>query len=315
MDRNLALELIRVTEAAALASARWMGKGQIEEAYHSAEEAVTLVIKSIPISGCVTIGKSRKRVEKTPEQQSGRDLNVDVVLDPLHSVHAVAYGWPNAISVIAVANKGAFFDPPVPYLNTIVVGPEAVGRIDIRKSALDNLVGVADAKRCYVEDLTVTILDRDRNHQTIADVRESGARVQLIRDGDVAAAIAASVPGSGVDLVMGIGSASACLLSAAAVKCAGGDMQAQLHVENEEEKAAVKKSHFGDPGKVLGLADLIGGDEAMLAATAVTDSEILRGVQFKPGGAVTHSIVMRQRTGTIRLIEAKHRFDRRPDYK
>lgn len=315
MERNLALELVRVTEAAALASSRSMGKGDGIGADRAACEAMAIAIKSVKIKGTIVIG------ERSPDNElsrgkvvgAGGPPDVDVALDPLESVDSVAMGRPNAISVIAVADRGGFFDSPVQYMNKIAVGPSALGRIDINASPLENLVNIADAKRKYVEDLTICILDRERHVQLIDKVRMTGARIQLIDDGDVAAAIAAATPGSGIDVLMGIGGASEGVLSAAALKCVGGDFQGQLVVQGEDDAAAVKRAGL-KRDQVLKIADLVQGDETMFAATGVTNSDILDGVKYVRGGAITSSVVMRRRSGTIRYIEANHSFDRKPNY-
>lgn len=316
MERNLALELVRVTEAAALASSRWMGKGTGMDADRAAREAMAIAIKSVKITGTIVFGERNPNSElsKGKTVGSGSSPEVDVALDPLESIDSVAMGRPNAISIIAVGDKGSFFDSPVHYMNKIAVGPEAAGRIDINASPLENLVNIADAKRTYVEDLTVCILARDRHKDLIEKVRSTGARIQLIDDGDVAAAIAAAIPGSGIDVLMGIGGAKEGVLSCAALKCVGGDFQGILHVANEEDAASVKKSNYGDRKRVLRLDDLVKGDNAMFAATGVTRSDILEGVQYRHGGAITHSIVMRRQSGTIRFIQANHSFDRKPHY-
>lgn len=314
MERNLALELVRVTEAAALASARWMGKGDAAAADMAARDAVALVMKSIKVDGRVVIGdtgsaasRSKKRGEKAPR--------VDVALDALQAARSVADGAPNALAVIAVASPGAFFEPPLPYMNKVAVGPDAVGAVNIKASPLENLVNIADAKRCYVEDLTVCILERERHDPLIDQVRETGARIQLIRDGDLAAAMATAIPGSGVDVLMGVGGSAEGVLAAAALKCVGGDMQAQMYVRGEEDAQALRAAEYGRRDRVLKLGDLIGEDDTMFAATGVTNSGVVSGVQFIAGGAITYSVVMRARSGTVRYIEAHHSFDRKPDYR
>ena len=315
MERNLALELVRVTEAAALASSRWMGKGDGREADGAACDAMNIAIKSVKIKGRIVIGERNPNSDLSPGKivGVGDAPEIDVALDPLESIDAVAMGRHNAISVIAVADKGGFFDSPVQYMNKIAVGPEAAGRINVEASPLENLVNIADAKRAYVEDLTVCILDRDRHEDLINKVRATGARIQLISDGDVAAAIAAAIPESGIDVLMGIGGAMEGVLSAAALKCVGGDFQGQLHVGNEDDAAALKRKNFSKD-KIYGIEDLITGENLMFAATGVTNSDILQGVHYRQGGAVTHSVVMRRRSGTIRFIQANHSFDRKPNY-
>ncbi|MCK4775814.1 MAG: class II fructose-bisphosphatase [Candidatus Krumholzibacteria bacterium] len=317
MERNLALELVRVTEAAALASSRWMGKGDGPSADRAACEAMVIAIQSVKIKGTIVFGekKTSHELSKGKLVGSGSQPEVDVGLDPLESIESVAMGRPNAVSIIAVADRGGFFDSPVQYMNKIAVGPEAAGRIDINASPLENLVNIADAKRTYVEDLTVCILDRDRHEDLIEKVRSTGARIQLIDDGDVAAGIAVTIPGSGIDVLMGVGGAKEGVLSCAALKCAGGDFQGMLPVTSEEDAAALDRSGIKNKKRVYGLKDLIHGEKAMFAATGVTNSDILRGVQYRHGGAVTHSIVMRRQSGTIRFIEASHSFDRKPRHR
>jgi fructose-1,6-bisphosphatase II len=313
MERNLALELVRVTEAAALASARWVGKGNAEEADRAARDAVATVLGSIRMNGRVVIGDREVGLNNSLDHGAD-EPRFDVALDALQSTASVAHGGPNAICAVAVSNPDAFFLPPVPYLDKIAVGPEAAGCIDVKAGALDNLVAVADAKRCYVEDLTVCVLDRARNQPLIAAVREAGARIHLVRHGDLAAAIATAIAGSGVDVLMGVGGAVEGVLAAAALKCMGGDLQARLYVSGEEDAAAVADWSAERREAVLTRDELVGGTDTMFAATGVTDSGVVKGVDFTPSGAITRSIVMRAKSGTVRVIEASHQFDRRPDY-
>src|SRR5262245_59891769 len=313
MERNLALELVRVTEAAALASARWMGKGDGEAADRAARDAVSVVMKSVKLSGHVIIGDIDVTVAAPAKSKSNDIPDVDIAVDALQSIQALAYGRPHAIATIAVSNRGAFLVPPVPYMNKIAVGPEAAGRINLKASALDNLVNIADAKRCYVEDLTVCILDRERHQSLINDVRAAGARIALISDGDLTAMLATAIPTSGVDVVMGIGGSAEGVLAAAALKCVGGDLQAQFQPRDAEEE---KTLHAGGYKRdtILHVDDFVRGESTMFASTGITSSDVLQGVQFVPGGAVTHSIVMRSQSGTVRQITAHHRFDRKPVY-
>ncbi len=313
MERNLALELVRVTEAAALASARWMGKGDGDAADRAARDAVSVVMKSVKLSGHVIIGDTDVNVAAPDKSRSNDIPDVDIAVDALQSIQALAYGRPHAIATIAVSNRGAFLVPPVPYMNKIAVGPEAAGRIDLKASALDNLVNIADAKRCYVEDLTVCILDRDRHQSLINDVRSAGARIALIADGDLTAMLATAIPGSGVDVVMGIGGSAEGVLAAAALKCVGGDLQALFQPRDAEEEKTLQARGF-KRDNVLHVDDFVRGESTMFAATGITSSDVLQGVQFVPGGAVTHSIVMRSQSGTVRQITAHHRFDRKPVY-
>jgi fructose-1,6-bisphosphatase II len=317
MERNLALELVRVTEAAALASARWMGKGDGEAADRAAREAVGLVMRSVKIVGRVVVGDSETvaATDRKPAARAGEIPEVDVAVDALQSIESVAFGRNYAISTIAVSNRDSLLVPPVPYMNKIAVGPEAAGRINIKAGALDNLVNIADAKRCYVEDLTVCILDRDRHRGLIEDVRAAGARILLVPDGDLTAMLATAVPASGIDVVMGVGGSPEGVLAAAALKCVGGDMQAQFEPRDDAETETLRSAGFARKDRVLRIDDFVRGENTMFAATGVTNSDVLPGVQFVPGGAVTHSIVMRSKSGTVRNITAHHRFDRKPAYK
>lgn len=317
MERNLALELVRVTEAAALASARWMGKGDGEAADRAARDAVSVVMKSVKLSGHVIIGDTDVIVAPPsgkPGSKASEIPDVDIAVDALQSIQSLAYGRPHAIATIAVSNRGAFLVPPVPYMNKIAVGPEAAGRINLKASALENLVNIADAKRCYVEDLTVCILDRDRHRSLIDDVRAAGARIALIPDGDLTAMLATAVPSSGVDVVMGIGGSAEGVLAAAALKCVGGDMQAQFQPRDAEEESILRAAGYDKRDSILRVDDFVRGASTMFAATGITNSDVMQGVQFVPGGAVTHSIIMRSQSGTVRQITAHHRFDRKPVY-
>jgi fructose-1,6-bisphosphatase II len=315
MERNLALELVRVTEAAALASARWMGKGDSEAAIRAASEAVTIVMGSVKMKGRIVIGDPALAAKSVHAGAKGDIPEVDIAVDALQSVESVALGRPYAISTIAVSNPKSFLTPPVPYMNKIAVGPDAAGSVDIRKSPLDNLVNIAAAKRCYVEDLTVCVLARDRHHALIDEVRAAGARILLVSDGDLTAMLATAVPASGVDVVMGIGGSAEGVLAAAALQCVGGDLQAQFHPRDDAEAEKMREAGFANRERVLRTVDLVRGENTMFAATGVTNSDVLPGVQFVPGGAITHSLVMRSASGTVRHIKAHHRFDRKPVYR
>jgi fructose-1,6-bisphosphatase II len=316
MERNLALELVRVTEASALASARFLGKGDGIAADRAACEAMALAIKALKIDGTIVIGERNPNaaLSRGKHVGAGGDVEVDLALDPLESFDAVAMGRTNAISVAAMTEKGALFHAPLRYMNKIAVGPEAAGAIDITASPLENLVNVADAKRTYVEDLTVCILERERHKPLIDQVRATGARIRLIFDGDTAAAIATAIPGSGIDVLMGVGGASEGVLSAAALRCVGGDFQCQFYIQSDEEAKIHAASGLGPRERVFTIQDILGGSQVMFAATGVTDSEILKGVRFRQGGALTHSLVLRSKSGTMRFIESSHTFDRMPDY-
>jgi fructose-1,6-bisphosphatase II len=306
-----------VTEAAALASARWMGKGDGLAADRAACEAMTLAIDSLRIDGTIALGERQPdtALSKGKKVGAGGDVAVDLALDPLASTDAVAMGRTNAVSVAAMMERGSLFDWPLRYMNKLVVGPEAAGKVNITASPLENLVNIADAKRTYVEDLTVCILDRERHRPLIEQIRATGARIRLILDGEGAASIATAIPGSGIDVLMGTGDAQEGLLSAAALRCVGGVFQCQFHLQNGDEAKKLDASGLGPRDRVFTVEDLLGDSHVMFAATGVTDSEVLRGVRFRQGCAVTHSLVMRSKSGTIRFIETRHTFDRQPDYR
>lgn len=321
MDRNLALEMVRVTEAAALASARLMGRGDKNGADQAAVDAMRRSLNSIPFEGTVVIGEGERDEapmlyigEKVGKgNPNGNALKVDIALDPLEGTNLCAYGAPNALSVIAIAESGNFLHAPDTYMEKIAVGPSGKGKIDITKSPTWNLESLAKAKKCKIEDLTVIILERPRHESLIQEVREAGARIKLIPDGDVSAAIATCKPEAGVDLLMGIGGAPEGVLAAAALRCVDGDMQARLKFRNEEEKERAKKMGIKNLDQVFQITDLAKG-EVMFAASGVTTGDFLKGVRFYGGGAETHSIVMRSKTKTIRFIEASHHFEYKPQY-
>ncbi len=317
MDRNLALEAVRVTEAAALASARLMGRGDEKAADQAAVDAMRRAFDAIPFSGKVVIGEGER--DEAPMLYIGEKVGsadsprIDIALDPLEGTTICATGGNNALSVIAFAAEGNFLHAPDTYMEKIAVGPAANGAIDIDASVTENLRNVADAKNMKVEDLTVIILDRPRHAEIIREVRENGARIKLIGDGDVSAAIATCKEDSGVDMLLGIGGAPEGVIAAAALRCIGGDMQGRLKPRNSEEVERARKMGVEDINKVFNIEDLAGG-EVMFAATGVTNGDFLRGVRFFKGGAVTHSVVMRSKSGTIRYIEAIHHFESKPVY-
>jgi fructose-1,6-bisphosphatase II len=247
--------------------------------------------------------------------QSGNEAapRVDIAVDPLEGTNLCATGQPDSIAVIAVADDGQFLNAPDTYMNKIVVGPQAAGAINIAKSPSWNLAAVAEAKRCLVSDLTVVILERERHQELIAEVRQAGARIRLISDGDVAPAVAATQPETGIDMLMGTGGAPEGVIAAAAVRCMGGDMQGQLKFRSNEEALRAERMGIKDASRIYGLHELAQG-HVMFAATGVTDGSLLRGVHFFGGGATTHSVVMRSKSGTTRFIEARHLFDRKPAY-
>ncbi len=314
MDRNLALEFVRVTEAAAMASSKLLGRGDPKAANQAATTAMHNGFNRIPMDATVVIGEGEQGDAPMlfigEKVGTGEAPKIDIALNPLECTNSVAYGRPNAIAVVALAPEGCFLHAPDTYMEKIAVGPEAIGAIDITRSAADNLHAVSEAKRIPVEDLTVAILDRERHEKLIEEVRHVGCRIHLIPDGDVSAAIAASVTNSTVDILLGTGGAPEGVLAAAALRCLGGDMQCRLAFRNEDERAI--NMGMGDPDKVLHLEDLAAGNNIMFAATGITDGDFLRGVRFRQGGCVTHSIIMRSMSGTIRTMEAEHFFEEWP---
>lgn len=317
MDRNLALEIVRITEAAALACGRWVGKGDKHAADEAATEAMRRTLDTIGITGTVVIGEGE--MDEAPMLYIGEKLGngnppqVDIAVDPLEGTSLCAKGMNGAIATIALAPGGGFLNAPDMYMDKIAVGPSAKGAIDINASPTENLRRVAEAKKCRVEDLTVVILDRPRHEKTIQEIRTAGARIHLITDGDVAPAIAASVEGSGVDMMLGIGGAPEGVLAAAALKCMGGDMQARLVFMSQEERTRAGKMGIDDLDKIYTAEQMAKGD-IFFAATGVTNGDLLRGVRYLAGGAVTHSIVMRSKSRTVRFIETRHQFDFKPVY-
>ncbi len=317
MDRNLALEVVRVTEAAAVACGRWIGKGDKIAADDAATEAMRRTLETIGITGTVVIGEGE--MDEAPMLYIGEQVGngsppeVDIAVDPLEGTSLCAKGMNGAIATIAMAPKGGFLKAPDMYMDKIAVGPSAKGAIDINATPAQNLKRVAEAKGCRVEDLTVVILDRPRHEKTVQEIRKAGACIHLITDGDVAPAIAAAVEGSGVDILMGIGGAPEGVLAAAALKCMGGDFQGRLVFMTQEERDRAKTMGVEDPEKVYSAEDLARGD-IFFAATGVTTGDLLRGVRYFSGGAVTHSLVMRSRSRTVRFVESRHYFDYKPVY-
>lgn len=317
MDRNFALEFVRVTEAAALASARLMGRGDEKAADHAAVEAMRSSLNSIQFDGRVVIGEGER--DEAPMLYIGEKVGkgggpkLDIALDPLEGTTICAKGGNNSLAVIAIAEEGKFLHAPDTYMHKIAVGPDARGAIDLKASPTENLKSIADAKKCYVEDLTVIILDRPRHADLIAEVRSTGARIWLIGDGDVSAAIATCKPDSGVDVLMGTGGAPEGVIAAAALRCIGGDFQGQLDFRKEDEKVRARKMGIEELDKVYKIDELASG-KVMFCATGVTQGTYLNGVRFFSGGAHTHSVVMRSESGTVRFIEATHHFERKPRY-
>lgn len=317
MDRNFALEFVRVTEAAALESARWMGRGDEKAADHAAVEAMRKMLGSISFDGTVVIGEGER--DEAPmlyigeKVGKGQGQKLDLALDPLEGTTICARGGNNSISVIAIAEEGNFLHAPDCYMEKIAVGPEARGAISLDATPTQNLREIAKAKRCHVEDLTVVILDRPRHQDLIAEVRATGARIYMIGDGDVSAAIATCKPESGVDVLMGTGGAPEGVIAAAALRCTGGDFQGKLVFRSESEKDRARRMGIQDLNRTYGIQDLARGN-VMFCATGVTQGPFLGGVRFFAGGATTHSVVMRSETGTVRMIQADHHFDRKPKY-
>jgi fructose-1,6-bisphosphatase II len=314
-DRNLALELVRVTEAAALAAGRWVGRGDKESADGAAVDAMRLMIDSVSMRGTVVIGEGEK--DRAPMLYNGEVVGngdgpgVDVAVDPIDGTRLTAIGQPNALAVIALSGEGTMFFPGAAvYMEKVATGAEAAGAIDITLSPAENVKRVAEAKSIRPEEISVTILDRDRHEEIIRSVRSVGARVFLITDGDVAGAIAAaSTRRSGIDLLFGIGGTPEGVIAAAALKCLGGAMQGRLYPRNDEERRALADDGY-DISQVLKTDDLVKGNDVFFAATGITDGALLKGVKYWPDGATTYSMVMRSRSGTVRIVEAEHEFSK-----
>jgi fructose-1,6-bisphosphatase II len=308
-DRNIAMELVRVTEAAAMAAARWIGRGDKEDADQAAVDAMRFVLDSVAMRGVVVIGEGEK--DRAPMLYNGEEVGngegpeVDVAVDPLEGTRLTALGQPNAIAVIAVAERGTMLFPGAAlYMEKIAVGPNAIDAIEIERSATENVHAVAEALGKTPREVDVVVLERERHDDLIAELREAGARVRLIRDGDVAPAIAAAQPNTSVDMLYGIGGTPEGVISAAALKCVGGGIQARLWPRNDDERQRLLDAGL-DPARVLYTNDLVSGEDVFVAATGVTTGSLLQGVQYTPGGAVTDSIVMRSRSGTVRRVVAQ----------
>ena len=311
-DRNLALELVRVTEAAAMGAGRWIGRGDKNAADQAAVDAMRAMLDTVVMDGVVVIGEGEK--DEAPMLFNGEHVGqgggpeVDVAVDPLEGTRLTALGQPNAIAVIAAADRGSMFYPGAAvYMEKIAVGADALHAIDITATPTENVNAVAKAKGRRVGDIRVVVLERERHTELIAELHEAGARVNLIRDGDVAPAIAAARPETGVDLLYGIGGTPEGVISAAALKCVGGGIQGRLWPRDDEERARLAAAGL-DPAAVLTTDDLVRSDNVFVAATGVTTGALLRGVRYVRDGAVTDSIVMRSRSGTVRRIEARHQL-------
>jgi fructose-1,6-bisphosphatase II len=317
-DRNLAMELVRVTEAAALAGARWMGRGDKEAADQAAVDAMRFMMDTVSMDGIVVIGEGEK--DQAPMLYRGEKLGnaeapvTDIAVDPIDGTTLTAKGMNGALSVVALAERGTMFDPgPCVYMEKIAAGEEAADSIDIEAPVSENLSCLAKAKACDVSDLTVMLLDRPRHEQLVKEIEEAGARIKFITDGDVAGAIAAAREGSGVDLYVGIGGTPEGVIAASALKCLGGVMQGKLWPRNEAEREAAVEQGY-DLDRVLTNDDLVSGRDVFFAATGITDGDLVKGVRYRGDSAITHSIVMRSRSGTVRMIEALHRRRKLREY-
>ncbi len=316
MERELALEFARVTEAAALAAARWMGRGDKDAADGAAVTAMRAVFDTVCIDGTVVIGEGE--MDEAPMLYIGEKVGngqspcVDIAVDPVEGTNNVAKGLPNSIAVVAVAEKGGLLHAPDMYMDKIAVGPKAAGKINLDAPVHENLKAIAEALEKKIEDMTVVVLNRPRHEKLINEIRATGARIQLIQDGDVAPAVAAGMAGTGVDVLMGVGGAPEGVVAAAALKCLGGEMQGRLWPENDEDVERAKKLGIGDINKLLTMQDLVKSDDVIFAATGITDGDLLKGVRFFGSGGRTHTVVMRSVTGTVRFIDAIHRLDLKP---
>lgn len=317
-DRNLAVELVRVTEAAALASGRWVGRGQKNEGDGAAVNAMRKMINSVEMDGVIVIGEGEK--DEAPmlfngeRVGNGQGAAVDLAVDPVDGTRLMAEGRPNAISVIAAADRGSMFNPQDAfYMNKIAVGPEAAGTIDITAPVAANIEAVAKAKGIRTSDVTVVVLDRPRHNQLVDDIRAAGAKVRFIMDGDVAGAIAAARDVSSIDIAMGIGGTPEGVVTACALKCLGGEIQGMLAPQDDREREKVLAAGH-DLDRVLGINDLVTSDNCYFAATGVTNGDMLRGVTYRKSGATTRSLVMRSKSGTVRFVESQHQLAKLQDY-
>ena len=317
---DLSLEMLRVVEEAAIAASRTMGMGDPNGSDQAAVESMRRSLDTIAIDGTIVIGEGERDEapmlyigEKVGSKNHNAPISVDIAVDPLEGTNLCAYGRPGAISVVALAERGKLLNAPDTYMEKLAVGPAARGKIDLRKSPTENLKAIALALGRDLNDLTVVILDRPRHEELIREVRSVGARIRLIEDGDVAGGVATCFPETGVDVLMGIGGAPEGVITAAAVKSVGGDMQGRLKPRNDEEIVRARKMGVSDLNRIYTAEELAQG-EVMFAATGVTSSDFLRGVRFFGGGAETWSVVMRSKTSTVRYVQAQHRFDKKPDY-
>jgi fructose-1,6-bisphosphatase II len=317
-ERNLALELVRVTEAAALAAARWMGRGDKHGVDHAAVEAMRTVLATVAMDGVVVIGEGEK--DEAPMLYNGERIgdgsppNVDIAVDPVDGTALTAYGRGNALSVIAVAPAGTMYDPgPCFYMQKIAVGPDAVGVVDLDASTRDNLHAIAKAKGVHVRDLRVVVLDRPRHAELINEIRDVGARIRLISDGDVAGAISTAIPDSGNDVLMGVGGTPEGVITAAALRCTGGELHGRLSPRTDEERQRTIEAGY-HLGQIIRETDLVRSDNCFFAATGVTDGDLLDGVRFGNDAATTSSLVMRSKSGTVRRVNATHRLSKLQEF-
>ena len=312
--RNLALELVRVTEAAAMAAGRFMGRGDKEAADGAAVNAMRTVLRTVDMNGIIVIGEGEK--DNAPMLYNGENVgngappDMDVAVDPIEGTRPLAFGRTNSIATVAIAPRGTMFNPgPFVYMNKLAVGPEARGVINIEKSITENLEAIAKAKDKDIEDLTTIILDRDRHKEMIAEIRRAGARIRLIPDGDVAAALMTAWPDSGVDVLLGVGGTPEGVISACALRAMGGEIQGKLYARDEHELRRGREAGY-DFDKILTMDDLVSSEDVFFAATGITDGELLKGVRYFGDGASTDSLVVRGLTGTVRQITATHRLDK-----
>ncbi|GAB3284287.1 class II fructose-bisphosphatase [Parasphingorhabdus pacifica] len=317
-DRNLAMELVRVTEAAAMAAGRWVGRGDKNSGDGAAVDAMRKLIGTVSMRGVVVIGEGEKdeapMLYNSEQVGNGNGPECDVAVDPIDGTTLLSKGMPNALAVLAVAERGAMFDPSaVFYMEKLAVGPEAADVVDISAPVAENVRRVAKAKQIDVADVTVCILDRPRHDSLVEEVREAGARIQFISDGDVAGAIAAARPDSGVDMLMGIGGTPEGIITAAALKCLDGEIQTRLWPKDDEERAQVKAAGH-ELDTVLTTNDLVRGDNVFFCATGITDGALLKGVHYRANRCTTQSLVMRSRSGTVRMIEGLHKLTKLREY-
>lgn len=313
-ERNLGMELVRVTEAAAMAAGRWMGRGDKNGSDQAAVDAMRLILNSIEMDGIIVIGEGEK--DEAPMLFNGERIGtghppeVDIAVDPIDGTRLLSQGRSNALAVVALAPRGTMFNPgPVMYMEKIAVGEVARGHIDINAPIAVNLRNIARAKGTDVEDVTAVILDRPRHEQIIREVRQTGARIRLITDGDVAGSIMTALPGTGVDVLLGIGGTPEGVVSACALKGLGGEIQGLLWPRNDEEARLAREMGYA-LDQVLMNDELVKSDDVFFAATGITDGELLKGVRYYAGGATTHSMMVRSKSGTMRLIEAQHRWQK-----